>query len=193
MKEMFEIRWHGRGVQGAKTAALLFGDAACSTGKYVQAFPEYGPERMGAPVVSFNRISSHPIRTRGPISNPDIVVVLDVSLVDQIDIKSGLDPDNGKILLNSSRDPQELKKQLDFNGQIFTVDASKISRETIGRDIPNTPLMGALIRITNLLDIEDVIKDIQHKLEIKFKNKPDVIEGNLKAIRQAYDFVKGSN
>ncbi len=193
MKEMFEIRWHGRGGQGAKTAALLFGDAACSTGKYVQAFPEYGPERMGAPVVSFNRISSHPIRTHGPILNPDVVVVLDVSLLEQVDIKAGLDPEKGMILLNSSKDPEELKKHLNFKGRVFTVDASKISLETIGRDIPNTPVMGALIKITKILDIEAVLDDIKHKLEIKFRNRPEIIEGNLKAVRQAYDSVKSSN
>ncbi|HOC02103.1 MAG TPA: 2-oxoacid:acceptor oxidoreductase family protein [bacterium] len=193
MKEMFEIRWHGRGGQGAKTAALLFGDAACSTGKYVQAFPEYGPERMGAPVVSFNRISSEPIRTHGPILNPDVVVVLDVSLIEQVDIKAGIDPENGMILLNSSKDPEEFKKRLDFNGQVFTVDASNISLETIGRDIPNTPMMGALIKITNILDIEEVLNDIKHKLEIKFRNRPEIVEGNLKAVKQAYDCVKSSN
>jgi len=193
MKEMFEIRWHGRGGQGAKTAALLFGDAACSTGKYVQAFPEYGPERMGAPVVSFNRISPEPIRTHGPILNPDVVVVLDVSLIEQIDIKAGLDPENGMILLNSSRDPEEFKQRLDFNGRVFTVDASNISLETIGRDIPNTPMMGALIKITSILDIEEVLNDIKHKLEIKFRNKPEIVEGNLKAVKQAYDCVKSSN
>ncbi|MCX7705922.1 MAG: 2-oxoacid:acceptor oxidoreductase family protein, partial [bacterium] len=134
MKEMFEIRWHGRGGQGAKTAALLFGDAACSTGKYVQAFPEYGPERMGAPVVSFNRISSKPIRTHGPILNPDVVVVLDVSLIDQVDVISGLNPESGTILLNSSKEPEEFAKKLNFKGQICTVDASKISLETIVRE-----------------------------------------------------------
>lgn len=193
MKETFEIRWHGRGGQGAKTAALLFGDAACSTGKYVQAFPEYGPERMGAPVVSFNRMSSKPIRTHGPVVNPNVVVVLDASLIEQVDVKAGLNPETGIILLNSSKNPEELKKQMNFKGRVFTVDASKISLETIGRDIPNTPMIGALIRVTNLLDIEEVLNDIKHKLEIKFRNRPEIIEGNLKAVRQAYDSVKSSN
>jgi pyruvate ferredoxin oxidoreductase gamma subunit len=189
-KEMFEIRWHGRGGQGAKTAALLFGDAACSTGKYIQAFPEYGPERMGAPVVSFNRISSKPIRTHGPILNPDVVVVLDVSLIEQVDVTAGLDPEKGIILLNSSKNPEEFVEKLNFRGRICTVDASKISLETIGRDIPNTPMMGALIRITNILDIKAVIEDIKHKLEAKFRNRPEIIEGNLRAVEQAYNQVK---
>lgn len=193
MKEMFEIRWHGRGGQGAKTAALIFGDAACSTGKYIQAFPEYGPERMGAPVVSFNRISSKPIRTHAPILNPDVVVVLDVSLVDQVDVTAGLDPEKGMILLNSSKNPEEFAEKLNFKGRICTVDASKISLETIGREIPNTPMIGALIKITGMLDINAVMEDIKHKLEQKFRNKPEVIEGNLKAVEMAYNQVKTSN
>ncbi|MCM8763810.1 MAG: 2-oxoacid:acceptor oxidoreductase family protein [Candidatus Omnitrophica bacterium] len=190
MKEVFEIRWHGRGGQGAKTAALLFGDAACSTGKYIQAFPEYGPERMGAPVVSFNRISSKPIRTHAPITNPDVVIVLDVSLIDQVDVTAGLDPEKGIILLNSSKDPEEFARKLNFKGQVCTVDASKISIETIGREIPNTPMMGALIKITGILNINSVLKDIKHKLELKFRNRPEVIEGNLTAVQQAYNQVK---
>ncbi|MCM8814778.1 MAG: 2-oxoacid:acceptor oxidoreductase family protein [Candidatus Omnitrophica bacterium] len=190
MKEVFEIRWHGRGGQGAKTAALLFGDAACSTGKYIQAFPEYGPERMGAPVVSFNRISSKPIKTHGPISNPDVVVVLDASLIDQVDVISGLDPQKGIILINSSKEPEEFSKKFNFKGQVCTVDASKISIETIGREIPNTPMMGALIKITGILDIKAVLEDVKNKLELKFRNRPEVIEGNLKAIQQAYNQVK---
>ncbi len=193
MKEMFEIRWHGRGGQGAKTAALLFGDAACSAGKYVQAFPEYGPERMGAPVVSFNRISTKPIRTHGPILNPDVVIVLDVSLIEQVDVTSGLDPEKGIIILNSSKDPEEFAKILNFKGRICTVDASKISIETIGREIPNTPMMGALIKVTGILDIKAVVEDIRHKLELKFRNKPEVIEGNIKAVEQAHDRVRISN
>ncbi|HOK80181.1 MAG TPA: 2-oxoacid:acceptor oxidoreductase family protein [bacterium] len=193
MKEMFEIRWHGRGGQGAKTAALLFGDAACSTGKYIQAFPEYGPERMGAPVVSFNRISSKPIRTHGPILNPDVVVVLDVSLVEQVDVTAGLDNEKGIILLNSSKEPAEFAEKLKFTGRICTVDASRISIETIGREIPNTPMMGALIRVTGMLDIKEVIQDIKHKLEAKFRNRPEIIEGNIKAIEMAYNQVKMSN
>lgn len=193
MKDMFEIRWHGRGGQGAKTAALIFGDAACSTGKYIQAFPEYGPERMGAPVVSFNRISSKPIRTHAPILNPDVVVVLDVSLVEQVDVTAGLDPEKGIILLNSSKSPEEFREKLNFKGRICTVDASKISLETIGREIPNTPMIGALIKITGILDINAVMEDIKHKLEQKFRNKPEVIEGNLKAVELAYNQVKTSN
>ncbi len=191
MKEMFEIRWHGRGGQGAKTAALLFGNAAVSTGKYIQAFPEYGPERMGAPVASFNRISSKPIRVHSGITNPDVVIVLDVSLIEQVNVLEGLDPERGILIVNTSESPEEIKKKLNFNGKVYTVDATKISIETIGRDIPNTPMMGALVRVSGLIDINELLQDIRKKLEVKFRHKPEVIEGNLKAIERAYNEVKG--
>jgi len=191
MKEMFEIRWHGRGGQGAKTAALLLGDAAVSTGKYIQAFPEYGPERMGAPVASFNRISSKPIRIHSGITNPDVVIVLDVSLIEQVNVLEGLEPEKGILIVNTSESPEEIKKKLNFNGKVYTVDATKISIETIGRDIPNTPMMGALVKVTGLMDINELLEDTKKKLEVKFRHKPEVIEGNLKAIERAYNEVKG--
>jgi len=191
MEEMFEIRWHGRGGQGAKTAALLFGDAAVSTGKYIQAFPEYGPERMGAPVASFNRISSKPIRVHSGITNPDVVIVLDVSLIEQVNVLEGLEPEKGILIVNTSETPEEIKKKLNFNGKVYTVDATKISIETIGRDIPNTPMMGALVKVTGLIDINELLQDTRKKLEVKFRHKPEVIEGNLKAIERAYNEVKG--
>ncbi|HOV22270.1 MAG TPA: 2-oxoacid:acceptor oxidoreductase family protein [bacterium] len=191
MEQMFEIRWHGRGGQGAKTAALLFGEAAVSTGKYIQAFPEYGPERMGAPVSSFNRISSSPIRIHSGIENPDVVVVLDVSLIEQVNILDGLDPEKGILIVNTSEKPEEIKKRLNFNGNVYTIDATKISIETIGRDIPNTPMMGALVKVTGILDIKELLEDTKKKLEVKFRHKPEVIEGNLKAIERAYNEVVG--
>jgi pyruvate ferredoxin oxidoreductase gamma subunit len=192
MKDIYEIRWHGRGGQGAKTASLLLAEAACSTGKYLQAFPEYGPERMGAPVASFNRISDKPIRTHVPVTNPDVVVVLDVSLVEQVDVVSGLDPKSGIILINTSKNPDEIKKQLKFDGKTYTVDASNISIETIGRDIPNTPMIGALLKVTQMLPINDVLLDIKQKLEAKFRNRPEIVNGNIKAIEKAYNEVKGT-
>ena len=191
MKEIFEIRWHGRGGQGAKTASLLFGDACLSTGKYIQAFPEYGPERMGAPVASFNRISSSPIRIHSGIENPDVVVVLDFTLIEQVNVCDGLTPENGILLVNTSLSPAEIKNKSGFFGKVYTVDASKIALETIGKNIPNTPMMGALIRVTGILTLEELLKDTEKKLKIKFKNRPEVIEGNLKAIERAYNEVKG--
>jgi len=192
MKEHFEIRWHGRGGQGAKTAALLFGDAALATGKYIQAFPEYGPERMGAPVQSFNRISATPIRAHYGIENPDVVLVLDVSLIEQVDVTAGLDPKTGILLVNTPLPPEEIRAALKFGGTVCTVDASKISEETIGRNIPNTPMIGALVKVGGMLEIADVLADTRSKLEAKFRNRPEVVDGNIKAIERAYNEVRRS-
>ena len=191
MKDLVEIRWHGRGGQGAKTAALLLADAALASGKYVQAFPEYGPERMGAPVASFNRISSNPILLHSGVLSPSIVVVLDPTLIESVDVVEGV-PSTGTIIVNTNKCAADVKK--DLNGpaglKVFTVDASTIAVETIGRDIPNTPLLGALIKATNILDFKEMLEDTKKKLEKKFKTKPEVIEGNIKAIERAYNEVK---
>jgi len=191
MKDLIEIRWHGRGGQGAKTAALLFGDAALASGKYIQAFPEYGPERMGAPVASFNRISSKPILVHSGVTNPDIVVVLDPTLIESVNVTEGM-PDNGVLIVNTERAPQDVKNDCKVKGsvKVFTVDASRISKETIGREMPNTPMLGALIKATGILDFKEMLADTKGKLEKKFKSKPEMIEGNLKAIERAYNEVR---
>ncbi|MCU0641279.1 MAG: 2-oxoacid:acceptor oxidoreductase family protein [Candidatus Margulisbacteria bacterium] len=191
MDSTVEIRWHGRGGQGAKTAALLFGEAALSLGKNIQAFPEYGPERMGAPVASFNRISSLPITLHCSITSPNIVIVLDPTLMETVDVTAGL-PADGLIIVNTKDCPADIRKKLQLRGgKVFTVDASGISKETIGRDIPNTPLMGALVKASGLLPIDSMIKDTEEKLKKKFASKPEVIKGNLAAIRRAYNEVIG--
>lgn len=191
MQKITEIRWHGRGGQGAKTAALLLGDAAMSLGKFIQAFPEYGPERMGAPVASFNRISSEPITIHYGITEPNVVLVLDPTLIGSIDVTKGLSND-GVIIVNTSSSPKEIRALTKFNGgKVFTVDASKISKESIGKDIPNTPMLGALIKATGLLDFNHMLEDLKKKLAKKFASKPEVIEGNLKAVKRAFDEVKG--
>ncbi|MDO8525625.1 MAG: 2-oxoacid:acceptor oxidoreductase family protein [Candidatus Omnitrophota bacterium] len=192
MKDLTEIRWHGRGGQGAKTAALLFADAALAQGLYIQAFPEYGPERMGAPVTAFNRLSSKPILLHSGVTNPSIVIVLDPTLTEGVDVSDGL-PEHGVLLINSEKAPADIRKELNITGsvKVWTVDASTISKETIGRDIPNTPMLGALIKATGILDFKEMIEDMRKKLEKKFKSKPEVIEGNLKAIERAYGEVKG--
>ncbi len=191
MQKITEIRWHGRGGQGAKTAALLLGDAAMSLGKFIQAFPEYGPERMGAPVASFNRISSEPITIHYGITEPNVVLVLDPTLIGSIDVTKGLS-DDGVIIVNTSSSPKEIRTLTKFSGgKVFTVDASKISKESIGKDIPNTPMLGALIKATGLLDFDHMIEDLKKKLAKKFASKPEVIEGNLKAVKRAFDEAKG--
>lgn len=190
MNNMLEIRWHGRGGQGAKTAALLLGEAAIRTGKYVQAFPEYGPERMGAPVQSFDRISDEPITLHCSVTNPEVVVVLDSSLMECVDVTAGLSED-GILLINTSRSPDEIRQCMNWQGQkLYTVDASAIAMETVKKNVPNTPMMGALLKATNLMDFESMLEDTRHKMEKKFKNRPEIVEGNMAAIRRAYEEVK---
>jgi pyruvate ferredoxin oxidoreductase gamma subunit len=160
-------------------------------GKYMQAFPEYGPERMGAPVQSFNRISDEPITLHCHVTSPQVVVVLDPTLIGNVDVTQGL-PNDGIIIINTEQPPSKFREMLHLNGQkVYTVDASRIARETIGRDIPNTPMMGALVKVTGLLDFQEMLKDTRKKLEKKFRSKPEIIEGNIKAIERAYNEVKG--
>ncbi|MFC1501149.1 2-oxoacid:acceptor oxidoreductase family protein [Elusimicrobiota bacterium] len=190
-KKMVEIRWHGRGGQGAKTAALLFAETALATGKHIQAFPEYGPERMGAPVQSFNRISEEAITIHCAVTNPDFVVILDPTLMDSVNVTEGLD-EHGKIIVNTSFSVKETANHLGISeNQVFVVNASQIAMDTIGMDIPNTPMLGALVKVMGNMDLNHVIEDIQKKLELKFRHKPQVISGNLDSIRKAYEEVKG--
>jgi pyruvate ferredoxin oxidoreductase gamma subunit len=189
-KDMMEIRWHGRGGQGAKTAALLLGEAAVAAGKYVQAFPEYGPERMGAPVAAFDRIASTQITIHSPVLKPDVVLILDETLIESVNMVQGLDEKTGVLIVNTPDSKEETKKRVSWNGEkLVTIDASKIAQANIGKPIPNTPMIGALIGATHILPIEAFMEDTKKKLEKKFKSKPEVIEGNLKAIRQAYEEV----
>ena len=190
MQDIIEIRWHGRGGQGAKTAALLFADAAISEGKFIQAFPEYGPERMGAPVQAFDRLSDQPITIHAAVTTPDIVVVLDSTLMKTIDVTQGL-PADGKLIVNTQLSPEELRKNFNIQGRkLYTVNASGIALRNIKRDIPNTPMLGALAKVSGLLKLEKMIEDMQKKLEAKFRHKPEVIAGNLEAIKQAHQEVK---
>jgi pyruvate ferredoxin oxidoreductase gamma subunit len=190
MKNMKEIRWHGRGGQGAKTAALLLGEAAINAGKYVQAFPEYGPERMGAPVAAYDRIADTEITIHSPVIAPNAVLVLDETLMDSIDVTKGLPEKDGVLIVNTPFSKEDIKKKISWKGKVVVIDASKIAQESIGKPIPNTPMMGALVAATAIMDITHLIDDTKHKLEKKFRTKPEVIEGNLKAIRTAYEEVK---
>ncbi len=191
MSEIIEIRWHGRGGQGAKTAALLFADSALSLGKYIQAFPEYGPERMGAPVQSFNRLSDKPITVHCGLTNPSIVLVLDHTLMATVNVAQGL-PKDGTLIVNTSKSAQEIRKEINLkDAKIYTIDASAIAQEKIGRNIPNTPMLGALVKVSGLLDFKQMLSDTEKKLKKKFAHKPEVIAGNLEAIKAAYEKVKG--
>lgn len=190
-KDMLEIRWHGRGGQGAKTAALLLGEAALATGKYMQAFPEYGAERMGAPIQAFNRISDHPVTLHCHVTEPDVVVVIDPTLLDSVNVTEGLGPD-GKLLVNTALDPARVRQKLGLQGRsVYTVDASSIALDTIKRSIPNTPMLGALAKVSGVLGLETLVEDSRKRLAKKFRSKPEVIEGNLEAMRRGYEEVRG--
>ena len=187
MAVMTEIRWHGRGGQGAKTAALLTGEALMSTGFHVQAFPEYGPERRGAPVQTFNRISDQPITLHCNVQNPKIVVVLDDTLLEAVDCAGGV-LGGGVVIVNTKApaDRVRAKMKAPAGVRVSCLDASGIAVETIGKDIPNTPMLGALMAASGLLKIDELLRDTKKRLEKKFASKPEVIEGNLKAIEKAY-------
>ena len=151
MNNLIEIRWHGRGGQGAKTASLLLADAAFNTGKYIQGFPEYGPERMGAPITAYNRISDTPITIHTNIYEPDYVVVVDDTLLESVDVTSGL-KENGAIVINTTKSEDYLKKVLKgYKGSIYTIDARKVSLETLGKYFPNTPMLAAIVKVSNIM------------------------------------------
>lgn len=190
MDNMIEIRWHGRGGQGAKTASLLLADAAFNTGKYIQGFPEYGPERMGAPITAYNRISSTPITIHSNIYNPDYVVVVDDSLLECVNVTSGL-KETGAIVINTTRDTNYLKSVLKgYNGDIYTIDAKKISEEALGRYFPNTPMLAAIVKVSGVMSDEALLEDMKGSFKHKFAKKPEVIEGNMKALEMALKEVK---
>ncbi len=188
-KKMTEIRWHGRGGQGAKTAALLLAEAAIDVGKYAQAFPEYGPERTGAPVRAFTRIADAPIRLHSPIENPDTVVVLDPTLLDVVDVTEGL-PSGGVVIINTSASKQEMAAKLRQQDQLrlYVIDATKLALETIGRPIPNTVMLGALVGATEVLPFDVLVEDLRDKFSKKFS--PSIAEMNVEAVKRAYEEVK---
>ena len=190
MKDLIEIRWHGRGGQGAKTASLLLADAAFNTGKYIQGFPEYGPERMGAPITAYNRISNKPIRIHSNIYEPDYVVVVDDSLLEAVDVTAGLKPD-GAIVINTTKSGKELKTLLNgYSGDVYTIDARKISLETLGKYFPNTPMLAAIVKVSGVIDEKDFLADMEGSFKHKFAKKPEVIEGNMKALEMALKEVQ---
>lgn len=185
MKDLIEIRWHGRGGQGAKTASLLLADAAFNTGKFIQGFPEYGPERMGAPITAYNRISNKPITVHSNIYEPDYVVVVDDTLLESVDVTAGLKPD-GAIIINTTKSADELKQLLsNYSGSIYTIDARKISLETLGKYFPNTPMLAAIVKVSAIMNDEEFLNDMEGSFKHKFAKKPEVIEGNMKAIEMA--------
>ncbi len=179
MTKLLEIRWHGRGGLGAVTSAELVARAAISEGKYAQSFPSFGPERRGAPVIAFLRIGDEFIRTRTPIDEPDVVVVLDPGLLHAVDITSGL-KENGKIIINSRKSPAELKSEFGYRWLVAAVNATAIARETIGIPITNTAMIGALLKVTEAAKLDCVIEQLHERFGTRAK-------GNIEAMNRAYN------
>ena len=192
MKEngLIEFRWHGRGGQGAKTACLLLADAAFSAGKFVQGFPEYGPERMGAPITAYNRISDVRCSIHCNIDHPDYVVVVDETLLDTVDVTHGLSPE-GAVIVNTAHAPPQIREKLrGWTGRVCTIDARRISEETLGRNFPNTPMLSAAVKVSGVLEEAQFKQDMEESFQHKFATKPQVVAGNMAALVQAWEEVQ---
>lgn len=190
MENMIEIRWHGRGGQGAKTASQLLADAAFMSGKYVQSFPEYGPERSGAPITAYNRISDERCSIHSNIYEPDFVVVVDETLLESVNVTAGLKKE-GAIVINSEKPAAELRPLLrGYEGRVYTIDAGKISKKHLGAYFPNTPMLAAIVEVSKCVEKEAFLKDMETSYRHKFAKKPQVVEGNLNCLADAMKEVK---
>ena len=186
--QVTEIRWHARGGQGAVTAAKTLAEMSLTKDMFFQAFPEYGPERMGAPIQCFNRLSEKPISTYCGVTEPEIVVVVDQTLLEVVDITEGLTRD-GTIIINSEKDPALIREDFNIKGRkIYTIDATSISVESLGRFMPNIPILGALLQVTGMMTLEEAGDFLKKSFTKKFS--PKVVEGNLQALQRAYKEVK---
>ena len=195
MSRMYEIRWHGRAGQGVVTAGELLGEAAMAGGSYFQSFPEYGAERMGAPIKSYTRISDEPIEIHSPILEPDMVIVVNPNLIGAVDLTEGL-KEGGVLLMNTPQSPDTIRKRLDYReGALWCVDASAIATEELRRDIPSTMMIGLVIKAMEdeskaLIDLEAAVHTVQESLEGKLR--PEVVDANVRAVRRVYEeCVKG--
>ncbi len=187
---MIEIRWHGRGGQGAKTASQLLADAAFMAGMYVQSFPEYGPERSGAPITAYNRISNERCSVHSNIYEPDYVAVVDETLLESVDVTSGLKKE-GALIVNTAKTPAQIREKLPgYEGRVCTIDARKISQLCLGAYFPNTPMLSAVVAVSGCVDKKQFLKDMEASYRHKFAKKPQVIEGNLKCLSLSMDSVK---
>ena len=188
--DMIEIRWHGRGGQGAKMACLLLADVAGLEGKFVQGFPEYGPERMGAPITAYNRISATRCTVHSNIYYPDYVVVVDESLVDSIDVTGGL-KESGAVIVNTPRSPEEMRLRLkNWSGKVCTIDARQISEEILGANLPNTPMLAAVVKVSGVLPVQGFMEHIEESFKHKFAAKPELIAGNLTTLKKSLEEVR---
>lgn len=190
MNNGYEIRWHGRGGQGAKTAALLLADVAFKTGAYVQGFPEYGPERMGAPITAYNRISQNQIRVHSNIYTPDLVVVVDETLLESVDVTAGL-KESGALIVNTKRSAEEIRPLLKgYKGEVYTLDAREISVKALGKYFPNSPMLAAAVAVSNVMGWSSFMHEMRSSYQHKFAKKPEVIDGNMKALEMTYQALE---
>ncbi|MEF3245631.1 MAG: 2-oxoacid:acceptor oxidoreductase family protein [Caldisericaceae bacterium] len=187
-KGIYEVRFHGRAGQGAKSGSQMLALAAFEEGKSIQAFPEYGSERRGAPTVAYTRISEKEIRTHEPIINPDVVLVFDIGLAKNIPVTSGLDGENGILIVNTTKSPEEIREITKFAGKIYTIDATGISLELLKLDAPNVPMLGALIKASNIVKLETLEKVI--KDEFLSKIGQEKVEKNIIGLRRGYEEAK---
>ena len=187
---LIEFRWHGRGGQGAKTACLLLADAAFSSGKFVQGFPEYGPERMGAPITAYNRISDARCSIHCNIDEPDYVVVVDETLLDSVDVTRGLSP-QGAVIVNTAKSPAEIRPKLSgWAGRVCTIDARRISEAVLGSYFPNTPMLAAAVKVSGVIEPERFMSNMEIAYRHKFSTKPQVIDKNLQCLKQSMKEVR---
>lgn len=186
--KLIEIRWHARGGQGAVTAAKTLAEMVLPKDLHFQAFPEYGPERMGAPIKIFNRISPEPINTYSGVDKPDMVVVVDATLLDFVDVTSGLKK-GGIIIVNTGLDPGVISDSYPLEGfKLYTLDATHIALDTLGRPFANIPMLGAVLKITGLLSREDSLSYLEKSFARKFP--PEIVKKNLDALNRAFEEVR---
>ena len=189
--DTLQIRWHGRGGQGAKTAAGMVAEVAVTAGRHAQGCPEYGAEREGAPIKAYTRISEKPIRVHDAIYYPNVVVVLDETLLEGESVDEGLAQD-GSLLVNTKKSPGEIRRNLALKGRkVYTIDATAIALEEIGRPIPNTVMIGALLKVTGAVEAKAIEKNIRKKFGAKLSE--GMLKGNIKAVERAFREVKGED
>ncbi len=183
-RSLVQIRWHGRGGQGVVTASNLLAEAALEDKLYFQSFPDYGAERSGAPIIAYTRLSDAPIHIRSQVTEPDIVIVLDASLIGKVDLLAGLG-EEGTIVVNTSLSPDEVRERLNAGHRtVCVVDGTQISMDVLGRNIPNVPMLGGLLRIEEVVSQEAVIATIRHRLGARFRSQ--IVQANLDAFSRAY-------
>jgi pyruvate ferredoxin oxidoreductase gamma subunit len=187
-KDVYEVRMHGRAGQGAKSGSQMLAEAAFKQGKWIQAFPEYGSERRGAPTVSYTRISDKVLRTHEPIVNPDVVLVFDMGLARSIPVTAGLSEETGILIVNTNKSPDVIREITGFKGKVYVIDATGISLDLMKMDAPNVPMLGTLVKATEIVTleaIEEVIKD--NFLDKIGKEK---VDKNIEGLHRGYEEAK---